>query len=90
MLTQKKEGGKLTLHFQVSRTFGISSSEHDLAGLRYSAVVQDQSMFGTVLHDFNILQMANKRFQQNCESERNVMRTQLRFISTSVSTSRFK
>lgn len=63
---------KLTLHSQVSRALGISSREGDLSGLRHSAVVQDQSVFGTVLHNLNVLQTANKlqHFSKNGDSKK--------------------
>lgn len=51
---------KLTLHFQVSRALGVGGSKRHLARLRDFAVVQDQSVFGSVLHDLNVLRMARQ------------------------------
>lgn len=70
---------KLTLHFQVSRTLGISGGKRHLACLRHFAVVQDQSVFGTVLHDLNVLQMADKlqHFSKKTRTQEKVIRARL-------------
>lgn len=46
---------RLTLDFQVSGAFGVGGSKNHLTGVRNFAVVQDQSVFGPILHDLNFL-----------------------------------
>lgn len=79
------ESKALTLHFQVSRRLGVGGAEGHLACLRHFAVVQDQSVFGPVLHDLNVLQGAAKTsaFHSKHERYRKSQRSNLEFDSLS-------